>query len=158
MMNLFRTLARRLILLLAIVSVPYSCLASDIDASVEQPTGDLGRIQGTWNCTIFDTLPVTLVIKEDRGTLQVEFPGGELVTYKGKVVLNGSTEPKQLDFVDYRGPDGEEMPDNLGIYRFEEDRFILCNRTRDYTRPERFTLGNNGYPLLQVYTRAKREN
>ncbi len=118
-------------------------------------TGDLARIQGDWSTVILDIIPLKLQVHGRDAAFDVVLPSGEEVTYRGTVVIDETTEPKQLDLVDYRGPDGEELPDNRGIYRFLGDRLIVCNRTRDGSRPEEFTLGGNGYPLLQVYTKDK---
>lgn len=102
---------------------------------------DLNLLQGSWTVTNLEVegqkMPEAMlsnarvVIKGTRFTST-----GMGAVYKGKLELDTSTNPPQLNMKFDAGP--EKGNTNLGIYKLNGDTLKICLATRGDTRPSRF--------------------
>jgi len=115
--------------------------------------GDLAKIQGTWTAKVGpqDDIPITLVFKENTVSLVITF-NGEDRTMKGEIKLDEAAKPnKTIDWVNFKGLEGEEVPVNLGIYKFDGDKFTVCSGGPGNPRPTEFKAGDQGPPTLTTF-------
>lgn len=119
--------------------------------------GDLDKLQGKWACKGGPKrdIAVSLEIKGEAASLTLTTPLGLKVKARGRLVLDESTVPKRLDWVDFKGLDGQEIPDILGIYALEGDALRLCNGGFSGGRPGEFRPGEG--PLADVVVMARPE-
>jgi uncharacterized protein (TIGR03067 family) len=139
-------------LILAIgVSAP---LASSV---ADEPKGDLARLQGSWTTRLGpnkETL-ITLAIKGSTFDVKVKRPDGQEILLKGELKVDDKAEPKTFDFVNFKGEEGREIPDNLGIYKLDADTWTTCSGGPGNPRPTKFEAGEGGPPNLGAWTRVK---
>jgi uncharacterized protein (TIGR03067 family) len=144
-------------LLLLIAAVPVLTVArADAPAATK---GDLGKFQGSWTTT-FGTegnLKLTVTFKESAVTVSGTTPDGDAFEIMGEVRLNDEAKPhKTLDWVKFAGPDGNDLPDNLSIYKFDDaDTIRICNGGPGQERPTEFKQGDGAHPSLLVLKREK---
>jgi uncharacterized protein (TIGR03067 family) len=102
---------------------------------------DLNLLQGAWIVTALEMdgqkMPATMlnnariVIKRDRFTST-----GMGAVYEGKVKLETSASPRQIDMEFDVGPENGNT--NLGIYKLNRDTLKICLATRGAIRPAKF--------------------
>jgi uncharacterized protein (TIGR03067 family) len=137
----------------------FTVLAVTLLLAPAEPADDLSHLHGTW----------TMVSRELNGE---ELAGEQVKT--GKLVIEGNhyesvlgdrsmsatlkldpkCSPKAVDFTYTEGPrKGETVK---GIYRIENDRFVICRTLRDEdSRPTRFAAGAGSGLILVVWRRAE---
>ena len=145
-----RSIARLTLLAATVLGASASLTLAD------EPKGDLAKLQGSWTAKAGpnkDT-PVTLTFKGSNFEVKIARPGGE-ATLKGELKVDDKAEPKTYDFVNFKGPQGEEIPDNLGIYKLEGDNWTTCSGGPGNERPTKFEAGEGGPPTLATWTRVK---
>jgi len=127
-------------------------------AEDKAPSGDLAKLQGTWTATIGPNkdIPITIEYKGDKVTVKGEVNGNPFEV-KGEVVVNEKASPKTLDWVKFTTQGGDDVPDNLAIYKIEGDKFTACSGGPGKERPTEFKQGEDGPPNLVVFTRKKAE-
>ncbi len=102
--------------------------------------GDLARLQGTWKAEKLGPerdLTVVLTFK-GQNVLYVarKGDGEEQRKIEAKVNLVESTDPKQITLT----AENQELPDNLGIYKFDDDDKLII-RAGTLERPSEFEDG-----------------
>ena len=93
------------------------------------------------------------------GTRSATFttPEGEKRTIKGELKIDDKARPKTIDWVKFKAPDGEDLPDNLAIYELDGDTFKVCNGGPNNPRPTELKAGDEGPPNLMIFKRQKDE-
>ena len=112
--------------------------------------GDLDKLQGRWECRGGPKrdVSVSLEFKGETATLTLGTAAGLKIKAKGRLVLDESTSPKTLDWVGFKGLDGQEVPEILGIYDLDGESLKLCNGGFSGGRPAEFKPGEG--PLAEV--------
>lgn len=120
------------------------------------PADDLASLQGTWRAEAGPTgeVIVTLTIDGDRLTQVVETSPRSTFTFRGRIRLDSSTEPRQLDWVEVTGPDDSPEPDALAVYQLDGDTLTICSAAPGSERPESFEAGRGRFPSLRSYSRV----
>lgn len=137
-----------------------ACLLMIASLTLLGPTAvsadDLASLQGTWRAVAGPTgeVIVTLTIDGDRFTQVVETSPRSTFTFRGRVRLDPSTEPKQLDWIDVTGPDETPEPDTLAVYQLDGDSLTVCLASPGSVRPEAFEAGRGRFPSLRTYSRV----
>lgn len=109
---------------------------------------DVKRFQGLWRQVKFEENgivdPVDTHGAQDAvmtivdETFHVAIPGGEALI-EGKFVIDGSTSPKGIDWIDSTGSDaGKKLP---AIYTLSDDAFEFAAADADMERPRDFKGG-----------------
>ncbi len=98
-------------------------------------------------------MPLTATFKGKEVTFQVSLPNGNDIELKGEVKLDEAATPnKKLDWTKFTRPDnGDSVPDNLGLYKFEDkDTVVICSGGPGNERPKEFKASEAGeqYPSL----------
>lgn len=121
----------------------------------EAPKGDLAKFQGKWKASVNNgQVQIRLTIKGDAIDAKWSQDGNE-VELKGKFKLNESATPKTIDFVEFKRPDGEDMPDNPGIYVIDGESITVCAGGGGNARPAEFKAGEGGQPTLFTLEKVK---
>ena len=114
--------------------------------------GDLAKFQGKWTGKAGPdkAYAVTAVIAGKACTAKVTTPEGQEFEVKGELALNETAKPhKTIDWKKFQGPNGDELPDNPGIYTFKDDNTIeICNGGPGKERPTEFKNGEGEDPQL----------
>jgi uncharacterized protein (TIGR03067 family) len=128
-------------------------------ADDEAPKGDLAKLQGKWKTMIGPNkdIPITIEIKGKNIAATFTNDEGKEMTLKGELKLDEKAKPKTADFVNFRGGDGEDMPDNLAIYELADDEWKVCAGGHNNPRPTDFKDSDDGGPHLLVLKRVKDE-
>ena len=120
---------------------------------------DLARFQGTWKGTVGQdtTVGIVLIFEKSNYTVSFSTTDGASYTFKGEYKLDDKAKPATIDFVKSKGPDGQEVPETLGLYQFEgDDTLKLCTSEAGQPRPAKIEKGeNDSPPYLVTYTRQK---
>jgi uncharacterized protein (TIGR03067 family) len=129
---------------------------ADADAAKK---GDLGKVQGRWKAMAGPekNIPVLVDVKGQAVDVIFTSPEGQDFTLKGEVRLNDSASPKTLDWVKFVLPNGEDAPDNLGIYRLDGDEWTICSGGPGNERPAEFKAGEGRGASLLTLKREKSE-
>jgi uncharacterized protein (TIGR03067 family) len=135
-------------------------LASTMNASLllaDEPKGDLAKIQGTWTAPAGpnDEVIISMTVKDSIYTVTYDRGDGTNVELKGEIKLDEKTTPKTLDFVKTQRNDGDDSRDNLGIYTFDGETLKVCVGMPGNERPKEFTKGEDGAPMLLIFTKKK---
>ncbi len=143
----------RLVIALSIASLSITLARAD-DSS---PPGDLARLQGTWTAMVGPErdIPITLEVQKQKVTINGKRPGGEDFTLKGELKLDEKASPKTIDWVKFVGAQGNEAPENLGLYKLEGDTLTVCSGGPGGERPTEFKKGDGGPPQLITFARKK---
>lgn len=116
-----------------------------IAAADDAPKGDLGKFQGKWKTMVGPekNFAVSIVIQGNSVTVSGTIPNGEEFEVKGELKLNETAKPfKTVDWIKFAGPDGNDAPENKGIYEFvDADTIKLCNGGPGNDRPAEFKDG-----------------
>jgi len=121
----------------------------------DKPKDDT-RLQGTWKALDGPNKdrPIVVSFKDAKVEAKVTTENGNEIEVKGEYVLNDSASPKTVDFVKFKRSNGDEMPDNLGIYKLDGDSLIICTGGPGNARPTEFKGGGEG-PRMWTFTRQK---
>ncbi len=121
----------------------------------DAPKGDMAKFQGNWKSSLNNgDVQIRLTVKGDAMTAKWSKDGSEL-ELKGKFKLNESATPKTIDFVGFKRPDGEDMPDNPGIYAIDGESITICAGGGGNARPTEFKAGEGGQPTLFTLEKLK---
>ena len=139
-------------LLVSLVSINADTLADDSALK-----GDLAKLQGKWTAKGGPDMdiPIIITIKGNAVSCKVTLKDGTEVASNGEIKLDESAKPhKTIDWRKFTRPDGQEAPENLGIYSFEGDDFKICNGGPGNERPTEFKAGEgNGPPRVIILKR-----
>ena len=128
--------------------------ASPLMADDPKPKGDLAKFQGKWSTKIgpdggFDA---TIDIKDKILTLKLTTPDGQDFELTGEVKLDEAAKPhKTIDWTKFKSPAGDDVPENLGIYKLEDDDTIkVCNGGPGNDRPSEFKTEEGGAHVITL--------
>ncbi len=126
------------------------------NAPADAIPGDLGKVQGKWSAMIGPdkNIPIVIEVKGKAITLSLTTPEGQEFDIDGEVALDESTKPGRWDWVNFKGIDGEAVPDNLGLYKLDGDELTIVSGGPGNPRPAEFVEGQGGPPNLVVLKRV----
>jgi uncharacterized protein (TIGR03067 family) len=102
-------------------------LTLGVSASGDEPaalTGDLAKLQGTWETKAgpLKDQPLRMTIKGTDLTLRYSIPGRkEPMILEGRIALDEKTQPSGMDWLDMH-IGNQELPPVYSIYELKEDR------------------------------------
>jgi uncharacterized protein (TIGR03067 family) len=143
-----------------------TCAALAAPVPVDDPTGDLKTLQGTWEATIRgplgQSLDITFLVEDDNFTMSMTTPDGEERQIKGEIKLDEKADPKQIDLTPKEAkPDGPGPKDTMkGLYKVEEDTFTLYPSSGpDSQRPTEYAEddGGDGPPKRIKFKKKQKE-
>ncbi|MDG3002939.1 hypothetical protein [Paludisphaera mucosa] len=114
--------------------------------------GDIGRLQGKWEACVGPArdIRVTLDVSGKRVGVVIQTAQGLKIQAKGEIRIDESTSPRNVDWVGFAAGDFQSFPDVQGVYKIENDAFVMCNGGFNGARPADFTPGDG--PLADVVT------
>jgi uncharacterized protein (TIGR03067 family) len=123
----------------------------------EKPKADLDKIQGTWTAPAGpnEEVIITLTVKDKAYTAKWDRGDGTNVELKGEIKVDEKASPKVFDFIKTQRNDGDDARDNLGIYTFDGEKLKICVGMPGNDRPTEFKKGDEGAPMLLIFTRSK---
>lgn len=123
------------------------------------PEGDLAKLQGQWKTLIGPekNVPLLVTIKGKAITAVLKPPTGEDFTLHGELKLDETANPKTVDWINFKSPNGDETQSNFGLYKFEGEKWIVCNGGPGKPRPTEMKAGEDGPPNLIEFERVKPE-
>jgi uncharacterized protein (TIGR03067 family) len=133
--------------------------ASAVSAVADDaPRDDLAKLQGKWSAKVGQEkdIPLTLEIKDRTANLLITIQG-QPRSLQGEFTLDEAKTPKQWDWKKFKNAEGQDVPDNLSIYKIDGDTLTLCSGGPGNDRPSDFKAGQDGPPILIDFTRAKAE-
>ncbi|GAC1316114.1 MAG: hypothetical protein NVSMB14_15590 [Isosphaeraceae bacterium] len=118
--------------------------------------GDLAKLQGKWKATVGPqkNIPIVVEIKDKKLTVLVSVPDQAEVTLEGQIAVDAKKSPKEIDWIKFTGPDGNDIPDNKGIYEINGDEWKVCNGGPGNDRPKEFKEEGEQQQVV-VFTRVK---
>jgi uncharacterized protein (TIGR03067 family) len=130
---------------------------SSASALAEEPKGDLAKLQGAWTAKVGPdkNIPITLAIKGNAIELTGTRPGGEEFKLTGELKIDEKASPKSFNWAKLTNRDGNELPENLGIYKLDGDSWTVCAGGPGNERPTKFEAGEGGPPNLLTWARVK---
>ncbi len=146
----------RLLLASLILAATTASAIADEPAKTDAAKGDLAKLQGKWMAMVGPekNIPIVVVIKDKTMTLSVTYQGQER-SFSGEVKLDETKTPKEWTSSKFKGEGGEDMPDNLSIYKIDGDTLTLCSGGPGGDRPTKFAAGEGGPPNLTDFKRVK---
>jgi uncharacterized protein (TIGR03067 family) len=127
----------------SIVVVTTAAFAPGDDArNASKPTGDLGKFQGKWATKVGPRqgLEAIVTIKGNDVEMKIVTPDGIGFELIGEIKIDENAKPhRTLNWTKFKTPMGDDIPENLGIYRFEdEDTVHICTGGPSNERPTEF--------------------
>lgn len=124
-------------------------------ADAPAAANDLAKLQGKWSAMVGPDkrIPIIFEFKDKSFSIHVTF-NGEEATLTGDIKIDDTKSPKEIDFLNFTGPGGESIGDNLGIYKLEGDELTSCSGGPGNDRPTEFKAGDGGAPNLTVFKRV----
>jgi uncharacterized protein (TIGR03067 family) len=129
------------------------------EAAPAKVQGDLARIQGTWTAQVGARREIAAVM-EVRGAcakICLTTPIGVRIRVEGRIAIDEAASPKALDWLEFTGVEGMDLPDLLAIYALDGDEFRICNGGPDNPRPTEFRAGEGCLADVITFRRAKGE-
>ena len=122
------------------------------DSESISPDSDLSRLQGKWmaQAGLRRQLRVSLDIQGRRVAALVSTPHGLNLRAEGELKIDESVSPRTVDWIKFNGPDQQELPSILGIYKLDRDTFVVCTGGFNGDRPSEFKPGEG--VLTEVVT------
>jgi uncharacterized protein (TIGR03067 family) len=121
-------------------------------AAKAAPKGDLAKLQGKWSAKLGPEKNIDIVIVIDGKTCNAKatLPDRGEFEVKGEIALNETAKPnKTIDWKNFKGPDGNDIANNPGIYVIEDDNTVkVCNGGPGKERPTEFKGADEGEPTL----------
>lgn len=118
--------------------------------------GDLARLQGCWAARVGPRhdIQVALRIEGRRVEVRITLPQGAPYRARGELKLDEAASPRALDWIGFTGQDGQSLPEILAIYRFDGERWTVCNGGANGERPAAFEPGDGLLADVVVFERA----
>lgn len=119
-------------------------------------SGDIAKLQGRWETRVGakKEVGVVLVIKGCSVTATITTPVGMKVRAVGELKLDEATQPKSLDWVKFKTPDGLDVPELQAIYRLDGNRLTLRSGGFNDERPTAFEPGDGIWADVLLFDRA----
>jgi uncharacterized protein (TIGR03067 family) len=136
----------------SIVVIAASAFAPGDDSpSAPKPTGDLGKFQGKWTTKIGPRqgLEAVVTIKGNDVEMKIVTPDGVGFELTGEIKIDEKAKPyRTLNWTKFKTPMGDDIPENLGIYKFEDDDTVhICTGGPSNERPTEFKAEEGGAQL-----------
>jgi uncharacterized protein (TIGR03067 family) len=135
-------------------------LAADDPKKGDTKKGDLGALQGSWQCiagendgepaAADDVKTYQLIVKDDIYTIKMK--GKEVE--QGTLKLDPTKKPKTIDVKITVGEDKGKS--QLGIYELDKDSFKVCFAQPGKERPKELTSKKGSMNLSFSFMRAKK--
>ncbi|MGP0062153.1 MAG: TIGR03067 domain-containing protein [Isosphaeraceae bacterium] len=137
---------------LALVIIGVTAISADAGNEGISPESDLARLQGKWTARagLRREIQVALEIQGRRVDAVVTTPHGINLKAQGEVKIDETTAPRALDWIKFNGPDQQELPAILGIYKLDRETFVVCTGGFNGDRPTEFKSGEG--VLTEVVT------
>ena len=118
--------------------------------------GDIAKLQGKWTAKVGpeNNIPLVVEIKEKKLSILVSLPDQGDIMIEGQIALNEKTSPKEVDWLKFTGPNGDDIPDNKGIYEINGDEWKVCNGGPGNDRPKEFKEAGEQQRVV-IFTRVK---
>lgn len=126
-------------------------------ASADASKGDLAKLQGKWSAMVGPekNIPLVVVFKGNSASFKLTVQGEER-EFAGEIKLDESAKPhKTIDWVKFKRPNGEDAPENLGIYEFDGKDLKICNGGPGNERPTEFKPGDDDHPRLIILKKER---
>jgi uncharacterized protein (TIGR03067 family) len=134
-----------------IVALPAAAAADE-----PAPAGDLAKLQGQWTAMFGPQkdIPLVVTIRGSGVTISITRPDAPTRESKGEIKIDEAAKPyKTIDWINFKGPEGNAAPANRGIYTLNGDSITVCNGGPGNPRPTEFKAGDGGPPQLLVLNR-----
>jgi uncharacterized protein (TIGR03067 family) len=134
--------------------------AADSTAHAAGPSpaasGDLARLQGCWEAKAGARreLKVGLEIEGRAVRVRIVTPQGLTIRARGELRLDETSEPRALDWVNFRVADQEAFPDVPAIYSLRGETLTICNGGPNGQRPGAFEPGDGVLADVVTFARA----
>jgi uncharacterized protein (TIGR03067 family) len=104
---------------------------------------DLRKLQGRWTAQAGAKrlVNVLLEVQGREVNVLITLPRGIKMHVQGQIRIDETASPRVLDWVKFNGPDDNELPDILGIYKLENDTLTVVNGGLHGGRPSEFKPG-----------------
>ena len=147
---------KKLVLGVVVLGV-VSAVARADDPKPASAKTDIEKFKGKWTGKVGPNqdIPITVEFREKEVVVSVDAGDGNQVNITGEFKLDEKASPKRIDFVKFQSPEGEAMPDNLGIYELKEDELKVCTGGPGMERPTEFVAMQDGGHGTIVLTRLK---
>ena len=96
---------------------------------------------------------VRLDVDGRRVRVKIVTPVGLSMAAIGELAVDDSASPRTLDWVKFRGPDGSEFPEILGIHELKGGSLRVCNGGPNNPRPTEFADGDGPLAAVVVFER-----
>src|SRR5438067_98309 len=115
---------RRIIAAVVLVATAAVAPADDKPAA----KSDLDRLQGVWRAMVGrdKDIPLTMEIKGKAVVFVITTPEGDRRARQGEIRLDDKASPKRLDWIKFKGPDGDDDPESPAIYKLDGDELTIC--------------------------------
>ena len=102
--------------------------------------GDLAKLQGKWTAKVGpeNNIPLVMEIKDKKLSILVTIPDEGDIKIEGQISIDEKKAPKEIDWVKFTSPNGDDVPDNKGIYEIKGDEWKVCNGGPGNDRPKEF--------------------
>ncbi|MEJ7638710.1 MAG: hypothetical protein WKF75_12225 [Singulisphaera sp.] len=96
---------------------------------------------------------MVLTIQGNDARVCISTPRGLTIRVQGEVRVDDLAQPKALDWINFRGMDGQDFPEVQAIYELQGDTLKLRNGGLDDGRPSEFTPGEGALADVMIFTR-----
>jgi uncharacterized protein (TIGR03067 family) len=136
------------------ISAQLLSLVAAMSAPIEGKT-DLDRLQGRWETRVGARKEIAVVFEIKGCTVSATIAPalGLKIKARGDVILNESTTPKSLDWVNFKTADGQMVPDLQAIYQLDGDRLTIRSGGFNDERPATFESGDGIWAAALVFDR-----
>ncbi len=125
-------------------------LAAAQDAPKDaKPATDAAKILGAWSSTLRtpdgNDLPLTVEFKDAKTVLVLIKTDADEFKLEGEYKIDEKASPKTIDLLNFVSPNGDSMPDSLGVFEFKGDDELLM-RTGGPGNPRPAKVGDSSEP------------
>ena len=131
------------------------CAGTTSAAEAIPANSDLSKLQGRWTgqAGAKRLVNVVLDVQGRQVDVAITLPRGMKMRVHGELRIDESASPRVLDWVKFNGPDDNELPEILGIYKLENDTLTVVNGGLHGGRPREFKPGEGLLGELVTFRR-----